>query len=234
MLNNVLSGEGKRTLGEIAYEAIREAILSLRLKPGQTVFESELASMLDMSRTPIREAVRTLLVEELIEVLPQRGMKIALISQKKVEETRFVRESLEISAIRKAVADWDNSKQVYQRLERDLRNGLQEQTELSNAGDFMAFLQLDEAFHKLLLSSTNNSTLVFVVSQMRGHLNRVRALSLEGIGNTDSLLDEHMQLLDAVVSKNEEQAISVLSSHLSRLRYDIGIVKTQYPAYFRD
>lgn len=234
MLNSAYASEGKRTLGEVAYEAIREAILSLRLKPGQTVFESELASMLDMSRTPIREAVRTLLVEELIEVLPQRGMKIALISQKKVEETRFVRESLEISAIRKVVAEWDTSKQYYQRLERDLRDGLQEQTDLSSAGDFMSFLHLDEAFHRLLLSSTENVTLVSVVSQMRGHLNRVRALSLEGIGNTDSLLAEHKQLLDAVVSQDEKLAVSVLSAHLSRLRYDIGIVKTQYPTYFRD
>ena len=99
--------QNRQTLGEKAYSSIRNAIITLRLKPGQMVYESKLAQSLGVSRTPIREAFRTLLTEELIEILPQRGARIAYISEKKVQETSFVRECLELSAFEEIAKKWD-------------------------------------------------------------------------------------------------------------------------------
>lgn len=94
---------GKReTLSDHAYRVIREAIVTLRLQPGQQVFEAELGQSLGVSRTPIREAFRRLVAEELIEVKPQRGAQITYISRKKIAEARFVRVCLEVSAFKEA------------------------------------------------------------------------------------------------------------------------------------
>ncbi|WP_067618411.1 GntR family transcriptional regulator [Alicyclobacillus acidiphilus] len=234
MVIGMVFGEGKKTLGEQAYEIIRENILTLRLKPGQTVYESEFSTMLNISRTPVREAVRALHIEQLIDVLPQRGMKIALISERKVEETRFVRESLEVSAICNIVDQWEPAQTKYQDLYRALASNLQSQKQVIQNGDAVQFLQADEAFHRLLLSAIGNATLVSVVSQMRGHLNRVRLLSLQEIPYTEGLVREHEQLLEALQSKDRDRATSILSAHLSRVSEDIQVVKDKYPDYFTD
>lgn len=224
----------RRSLSEQAYEAIREAILSLRLEPGQSVYENELAAMLKMSRTPVREAVRTLWVEELIEILPQRGMKVALISEKKVEEARFVRESLEVSALRAAVRRWRTEHEWCAQLAKRIQQTLRQQRTAAEAGEVLVFLEADEAFHRLLMLAADNRTLVSVVSQMRAHLNRVRTLSLRELKNIDALIREHEELLTALTAGDEERAVAVLSRHLQRLQQDVAVVRNQYPQYFRD
>ncbi|QQE77916.1 GntR family transcriptional regulator [Alicyclobacillus sp. SO9] len=225
---------GKKTLSEQAYESIRDSILTLRLKPGQTIYESELAGMLEMSRTPVREAVRILLVEELIEVLPQRGMKIALISERKVEDTRYVRELLEVGSIRGVVRSWSSDEPRCKRLLRDLEMNLELQRQVEEEGDFEEFLRLDEVFHRFLMGVTGNNTLISIVTQMRSHLNRVRSLTLKELKNAGSLTDEHQQLIDALKEKDESQMVAILTKHLRRLNDDMKVMKQAYPSYFAE
>ncbi|MCL6625323.1 GntR family transcriptional regulator [Alicyclobacillus shizuokensis] len=224
--------EGKKTLAEQAYESIREAILTLHLEPGQDIYESELANMLNMSRTPIREAVRLLAMEDLIEILPQRGMKVTHISESKVEETRFVREVLEIGALRKVVEHWDEDKPVYQVLHRELQLNLETQWQAQAEEDFAAFLRADEVFHRQLLHASGNMTLISIVTKMRYHLNRVRMLTLNELKNTEELIREHGELLAAIQSGDTAAATDILTQHLRRLKVDIDAVKQQYPSYF--
>ncbi|WP_026961750.1 GntR family transcriptional regulator [Alicyclobacillus herbarius] len=224
----------RRSLSEQAYEAIRDMILSLRLEPGRTVYENELANLLSMSRTPIREAVRTLLVEELMEVLPQRGMKVALISEKKVEEARFVRESLEVSALRAAMARWQSDATRRAQWTHEVEEAITAQRQAADAGDVLAFLEADEAFHRVLMAAADNRTLVSIVTQMRAHLNRVRTLSLQELQNVSTLIEEHEQLVSVLAAGDEEQAVSLLTRHLRRLKQDVAVVRSQYPQYFRD
>lgn len=230
-ISNTFS-EGKRTLSEQAYLTIREAILTMRLEPGQAIFESELAGMLQMSRTPIREAVRTLLVEELIDVLPQRGMKVSLISERRVEDRRYVRELLEVGSIRRLVQSWDSGQLKYQRMMRDLEANLEVQREAQKNRDFEEFLRADEIFHRFFMQAVENSTLISIVAQMRSHLNRIRSLTLRELKNSDSLTREHEDLLVAIQAKDESRAVAVLTNHLRRLSVDISFVKERYPAYF--
>lgn len=238
MHTNILASgipdQGRRTLSEQAYASIREDILTLKLKPGQFIYESELAEMLDMSRTPIREAIRILLTEELIEVLPQRGMKVALISRNKVEETRYVRELLEVGSIRKVVKNWNCEQAKYQRLLRDLEMNLELQKQAERERNYTEFLQADEMFHRLFMQSTGNTTLIWTVTQMRFHLNRVRILTLNEMQNTGSLTHEHEQLVAAVSSKEETHVVNLLTNHLRRLSADMEVIKNRYPSYFTE
>ncbi|MCL6488467.1 MAG: GntR family transcriptional regulator [Alicyclobacillus mali] len=232
MIAGVTYGVAKKTLGEQAYEAIREEILSLRLHPGQTVYESDFTRMLNMSRTPVREAVRALAMERLIEVLPQRGMKIALISERQVEETRFVRESLELAVIRRVAEDVARDASVRARLEREMARSLQDQREAAEAGNALQFMHADDAFHQIFLQHFDNETLTAIVAQMRGHLNRVRMLSLFEPERMKRLVGEHERVAEAVLSGDADKSAEAMHHHLAKLMEDLPGIKARHPAFF--
>jgi GntR family transcriptional regulator, rspAB operon transcriptional repressor len=222
----------RKSLGEQAYESIRDSIISLELEPGQMVSELELANMLGVSRTPVREAFRMLLLEELIEVLPQRGVRIALISQRKVEETRFVRESLEVNAFKIVAKLWNSVDERFKFIEQRIRLLFHEQALALKQQDPLKFLQLDEDFHRMILELTENHTLLTVVTNMRGHLNRVRFLSLQEPDKMASLVKEHEAFLEAIISNDEEQIGGLMEQHLRKLSSELPQIVAKYPHYF--
>src|ERR687895_101911 len=85
-----------------AYAALREAIVRAELEPGRQLSENELAARLGVSRTPIREALVRLRDERLVEIVPQLGTFVTLISPDAIADAQFIREALECSAIRLA------------------------------------------------------------------------------------------------------------------------------------
>jgi GntR family transcriptional regulator, rspAB operon transcriptional repressor len=221
----------RKSLGEQVYEAMRERIVSLQLEPGRMIYENELAEGMGVSRTPIREAIRLLVSEELLDVLPQRGTRIALISEQKVAETRFVREQLELGAFRAVSREWNPDSHREARME--LGRLLEEQQEAAQAGDNARFLTLDEAFHRTILELTGNRTLLQMVNAMRGHLNRIRYLALRQYHHMKPLVEEHVNLLEALEAGDESEISRLLTIHFNKLDYQIPDLKHTYPQYFK-
>ncbi|EGL20261.1 MULTISPECIES: GntR family transcriptional regulator [unclassified Paenibacillus] len=222
-----------KSLGEQAYEALRDSIITLKLEPGQPIFESEIADTFQISRTPIRDAFQLLVTEHLIEVLPQRHKKIARISESKVKESSFVRLSLESSAFKLAAGSWDSSEKFVQ-AERQISRILREQSEAAEHQDVIQFLQLDEAFHKCILELTGNATLLEVVYHMRGHLNRLRYLAMKELVLTRKLVEEHLELFDSLKKRDETRTVQLLEQHLGSLDHEIPQLREQFPHYFTD
>ncbi|UUZ94098.1 GntR family transcriptional regulator [Paenibacillus sp. P25] len=96
------SRDAKGLIRDYVHETLRKNIMELKLEPGRFISEKEVIEMLQVSRTPIREAFVKLSQEELIETIPQKGSFISLIDLKLVEESRFVRETLERAVVRQA------------------------------------------------------------------------------------------------------------------------------------
>src|SRR3954447_16604414 len=94
-----LRGENNK---DFSYRVIKEAIMSLELKPGQAISEIELADMLNISRTPIREVMAKLKEEYLVEVLPQVGTYVSKIKSQLIEEAAFMRFTLEKEVLKLA------------------------------------------------------------------------------------------------------------------------------------
>ncbi|MFD1673939.1 GntR family transcriptional regulator [Alicyclobacillus fodiniaquatilis] len=222
----------RKGLGELAYEAVLDSIISLELKPGQMVSEFEVASHLGVSRTPIREAFRMLTMEDLIEVLPQRGARIAPISVRKVEETRFVRECLEVNAFKIAAQMWDAHTERFKQLEHRIRSLFREQKLALQQGERVQFLELDEDFHRMILELTENQTLLTIVTNMRGHLNRVRYLSLQELSTMAELVNEHEAILNAMISNDEDMAGKLLEHHLRKLTDELPHIAAANRSYF--
>ncbi|MBT2655116.1 GntR family transcriptional regulator [Bacillus sp. ISL-18] len=229
---NSISSPNRNTLGKAAYTKIREEIITLNFKPGQMLSESELAAALGVSRTPIREAFLNLLQEELLEILPQRGARVALISVKKVEEARFVRESLEISAFKSVARNWDADDLRYKEIQAKAFELIEKQHKAALKGESIEFMQHDETFHQLFLELVENQTLISVVSQMRGHLNRMRYLELKTPNHMENVVSQHQTILKAVFSKNEEKTEKLLLHHFSHKQDELPKVIEKYSEYF--
>ena len=231
---NTISSPNRNTLGKAAYAKIREEIITLNFKPGQMLSESELAAILGVSRTPIREAFLNLLQEELLEILPQRGARVALISIKKVEEARFVRESLEISAFKSVARNWNEDDLRYKEIQAKAYDLIEKQHTAALKGENIEFLQHDEAFHQLFLELVENQTLISVVLQMRGHLNRMRYLELKTPNHMENVVSQHQNIIKAVFSKNEEETEKVLRHHFSHKPDELPKVIEMHSDYFTD
>jgi len=259
----MLPETGRRpTLGDQIYARLREAIVTLEWLPGQMLYENELSERLGVSRTPVREAIRLLASERLVDVLPQRGTRVTLISLRTVKEVQFIREQLESGAFREAARRWDPDLHgpVRDRLEANLREqlesgafreaarrwdpdlhgpvrdrleaNLREQAKAAEAGDLPAFFRLDEAFHRLIMGVAGNETLLALIDRMRAHLNRVRFLSLKDERDEARILGEHRELLDAVASGHEERTVRLLMAHIGKMDSVLRRLESRHPDYF--
>jgi GntR family transcriptional regulator, rspAB operon transcriptional repressor len=227
-----MSPQKRISLGEQVYDTLRESIVSLQLAPGRMMYENELAAELGVSRTPIREAIRLLVSEELLEVLPQRGTRVALISLQKVAETRFIREQLETGAFRIVAREWDPPSR--RGLRQELEQLLILQQTAADEEDSVRFLALDEAFHRTILEATGNRTLLQTVYAMRGHLNRVRYLALSRYHHMKPLVTEHEVLLRTLESGDEQMLPQLLEIHFNKLDTQIPHLRQEYPQYFKE
>jgi DNA-binding GntR family transcriptional regulator len=230
-LHKVLSQ--RKTLADSIYGYLRDEIISLRLQPGQMIYENELAASLGVSRTPVREAFRFLLAEEFIEVLPQRGARIAYISKRKIEEAWFVRESLEVSAFKMVARNWDNKNEYCKEMHDKILRNLEDQKRAAFNNDYVEFFLLDEAYHKIILEQAGNLTLLSVITQMRGHLNRMRYLELHETKHTNKIVSDHEEIFNAIISGDEGKTETLLINHLRHLPNHSPKIMERYPNYFQ-
>src|SRR5690606_25985537 len=93
------------TIGSRVFESLRNAIVQLQLQPGHLLSEAEVARQLGGSRQPVREAFIKLAEVGLVEVRPQRGTYVMLISIREVQNARFIREAIEVAVARKAALE---------------------------------------------------------------------------------------------------------------------------------
>ncbi|SFE85969.1 DNA-binding transcriptional regulator, GntR family [Paenibacillus catalpae] len=221
----------RKTLGDQIYESIRESIVSFRLPPGTMIYENELADTMNVSRTPVREAIRLLVSEQLLEVQPQRGTRIALISVRKVSEARFIREQLELGAFRLAAAKWGERDRSAE--SASLEALLEQQRAAAEANNIALFMQLDEAFHRAIMEIADNETLLQMIYYMRAHLNRARYLAIDQFGHMDRVVEEHRLLFEAIRSGSEQLAAERLAQHIRKLDQELPQLREAHPDYFQ-
>ena len=138
-----LEGENNR---EYAYRVLRQNIITLQFAPGQTLSEAELSEKLEMSRTPVHEAITTLHNDWLIEIFPQRGTQVSRIDPALVKEGYSTRLLLE-SALLKDVAGKIGRSQVQELLDC-MRHQESLRPRMPDAVD--EFIHLDDEFHRLM------------------------------------------------------------------------------------
>lgn len=222
----LMERRGKETAREYAFRIIKRKIVSLELEPGSMISENELAAIIGVSRTPVREALIELAKLRIVEIYPQKGSSISFINTELVDEVRMVRLVLEHAMVELACDH--ASAEDFILLEENIRLHefyLQHQVVEKQ-------LELDNQFHELLFSICNKEFTHELLDGMMAHFDRVRSLSLTAIKGSNVILD-HKEILNAIKNKDKILSKELITNHLSRYKTDEVALKKQYPHYFK-
>lgn len=193
------------------YASLKQAILSLTLRPGEILRKAEICAELGVSRSPVAEAVARLAAEALVDVIPQAGTFVARFSMAEIREGAFLREALELAAITQ-VAQTITEDQLVQ-----LRRNLRLQEALLADGDVAGFYQTDAQMHELILSFTGFRRLALLSDTAWVHVNRARQLILPQPGRAQMTLREHQAILTALEARDPALARAATQAHLRQL-----------------
>lgn len=212
---------------ERAYREIRRQIVSLDLKPNQAIREIFLAKELDVSRTPIREALTRLSSEGLVDFRARAGTIVAPIRIEAVRSAQYVRENLELAIIEEATQTQSN------RAIFNIRQTIEEQRFAILEGDVALFFVADEQMHRCFSDMVGRSGVWEIISDSKKHMDRLRRLSLEDI-DLNVLLEDHQGILAAIEAGNGVKARSIMKAHLRRATGDVDRLSERYSEYFEE
>jgi DNA-binding GntR family transcriptional regulator len=218
-----IPGENARTY---AVRVLMDNIIRLELKPGSAVSENELSVQMELSRTPVREALIELNKLGLVDIFPKRGSYITKIDYDLIEEARFMRLTLEVAVMRLLCENGITDEYI-----RKMSDNLSLYKEILQEEDYASLLELDNEFHRLIFEAANKMRTYEVVHKQMVHFDRLRALSLQtSLGRTT--LNDHENILYALKKKDAELAELVMTQHLTRHRMEREELVKLYPDYF--
>lgn len=194
------------------YDAIRGAILRNDLKPGTALSETTLAEQLGTSRTPIREALKRLEEEDLVQIVPRRGVFVTDISVEDIVTIYQLREALECYAIQFAPKYGDQSE--FDQLVADFEQAPQ----WIEAGQIDKVNEADTRLHRFIAQSTRNRLIIKLVDQLLGQIKRLRAMTPTVSGRLERQSQEHLRIVYALKDGNVEEAREALRDHLQTVR----------------
>jgi DNA-binding GntR family transcriptional regulator len=194
---------------ERAYALLRAAILRGLLPAGTLLNEADIAATLEISRTPVRAALQSLLQEDLIEVRTRRQLYVRSIAPAARREVILLREALERVAIGEA-CELMTLDEIDQ-----LRLILMRQRRIAEQGDVEAFIDLDDQFHLQIAVGARLPTAQRFLGQIRA-LTRMMGLRVATQqGRMREVVDEHETIVSAVEARDREAALAALDAHLS-------------------
>lgn len=194
---------------ERVLEALREAIVTGELKPGQALIEVELAAQLGVSRAPLREALQNLIHEGLVETIPYKGSIVRRLSRSDIEELYSLRSVLEIFAIQRIIAQNDPQNAVA------LRQSFDMMLEAAQNGDLKEVNRIDRQFHDMLIELSQHHLLAQTWASVSMRVSQVMALTNRRNTNITQIAYNHLPIIDAIAEGNEAQAIALISQHVA-------------------
>lgn len=197
-------------LHEQVAEEIRHLIVSGELAPGEKVRVAELAADLDVSLTPMREALKILDKEGLVELMTNRGARVAEIT---VDGTRSLFEVISrleaLAAELAAMRITDVEMQVLEELHAKLKDR-------HRSGDLAAYFDLNREIHDRIVAAADNPELTRVRTSLAFHVERARYLSVATDAHRDRSMDDHERLMEALRDRDAKAAQDVWRMHLER------------------
>lgn len=216
------------TMGTRVFDALRQAIVQLQLRPGNPLSEADIGRQLGVSRQPVREAFIKLAEVGLVEIKPQRGTFVRLISVREVRSARFLREAIEVAITRKAAGETAPEHIA------GLAKIIEEQRVVARSSDNVAFLRLDEAFHQALARSADCEDAWRVLEGMKAQMDRVRYLSLPDATPLETIIEQHERIVEAIEARSSEAAEEAMRHHLSEILISLPKLARKRPEFFVD
>ncbi len=210
----VLQSISARSQGERAYLLIRDQIVTLRLAPGSVIEEAGLRRELGLGRTPIREALQRLAHENLVTFVPHRGTFVSDINLTDLHRLTEVRTEMEGYAARLA-AERATAR------DRAQMDALMAELSAIDEADVHNLMRLDQRIHRLVYQATRNPFLQAMLEESFNLSLRIWFLGLDRGVRLKEAVEEHRQLLDAIVSRDAPRAESVMRQHVAGFEHAI-------------
>lgn len=197
-------------LAKIAYEVLRDSILTGQLIPGEVYNEMALAKELGISRTPVREALLELSSQGLVTYLPRKGVVVKHYTKRDVEEIFELRSAIELAALEKVVKaspPYDLTK---------LEKSIDDQRKAWKKNDSDAYIHFDRVFHLAFCEMMGNRRFFAILENIRDliHLMAIQALDKEG--RWEEVLNEHKEVIFAVKQGNVDLGKRAMDYHLEK------------------
>jgi GntR family transcriptional regulator, rspAB operon transcriptional repressor len=196
---------GGESQSDHAYRDIRALIVTLELAPGSLLSEPDLQQRLGLGRTPIREALRTLAHERLVDVYPRRGMFVAALDPRDLAALSEVREQLEpyaarLAAQRRTVEDLEVIDDLLAAIDTNAHDP-----------DMRILIELDQRIHHHVYRCAHNDFLQGVCIEHYMHALRIWFLALDRVSHLGDAVAEHRDLLVAIREGDADRAAQVMS-----------------------
>ncbi|HEY7730049.1 MAG TPA: GntR family transcriptional regulator [Gaiellaceae bacterium] len=207
-----------RSLADQAYYRLRELIVTLELPPGSMMNERELMGRLGLGRTPVREALRALARERLVDVYPRRGIFVSGVDVRDLaglSEARAVLESVaaRLAAERSTAADLAETEAL-----------LQELATAAGDPDERRLIELDQRIHRHVYASAHNPFLEATLNEYYVLTLRIWFLALDRVARLDDAIREHRTLLEAIRDRDPARAEAAMSDHVESFERAIRAV----------
>ena len=222
-----LKKEKNESVGDYAVRVIEYNIINMSLPPGTFISEKIISDMLDISRTPVREAFARLEKANFIEIYPQKASRVSLIDIDIIDETSFIRRTLEKEII-KTVCEKHSVEDL-----NLLSDNISQYEKNMKGDDLYKLLNIDSNFHKILFLIANKKLTYNIIKDSIKHFNRERIFNLMEMDRI-RILKEHQDIFQAIKEKNSKKAISLIETHLTHVTEDLEFLKSKFPNYFKD
>jgi DNA-binding GntR family transcriptional regulator len=197
-----------RLVAEHAYMELRDRIVTLRLPPGTVLREDELMGELGIGRTPLREAVKRLALENLVAVQPRRGTFVSAVESADIQNITEVRAELEGYAAELAALRLDpETRASAEALLHDLEA-------LDGPADQDVLMRLDERIHRFIWEAAQNPYLAQTLERYFTHSLRIWYMVLDRVPTLGHTVHDQTQLIEAVLDRNGPHARTIMHEHV--------------------
>lgn len=208
------------------FRTLRNAIVTLKLLPGNSLSEAEIAKQLGVSRQPVREAFIQLSKIGMLKIIPQRGSFVVKISESDVNNARFIREAIEVAIVRRSckMATNEHIDKIFALIADQKKAAAEDNQEM--------FLSLDDAFHQTIALSADCLYGWHIVEDLKAQMDRVRFLSLPEATSLKKIINQHHQIAKTIKARDQVKAVTAMKKHLGEILISLPHLAEQHKDLF--
>ncbi|WP_239751525.1 GntR family transcriptional regulator [Mammaliicoccus sp. H-M34] len=207
---NSLKKVNRNSIKQEIYDQVKYSLFNNELPLNEFITEVELSNLLDVSRTPVREAMNELVLEQLMIFKPRKGYKVNTFTNHEIDQIFLLRESLEIACV-PFLVEVITDKHIL-----DLQTIIEHQSIAAEKNDYYTFMLLDKEFHTYLMEIIEFKLFLKSYNVQHDLSILIGTQGLKSQGRMLDVLDEHNKILKALSTKNTDAIITSMKSHLEK------------------
>jgi DNA-binding GntR family transcriptional regulator len=202
----------QKALRDLAYDEIKQRIITCALKPGEYINEAAVCAMIGFGRTPVHQAIDRLCVEGLVDVIPRKGAIVKPMSFDEIMQIVEARGANEALGVRLAAQRAQPDEVAY------LRKILQDAGDALSGGATEILMRTDRDFHGMVARASRNAVLADILSKLHDRSLRVWFVSLNSPGRNKLVHEEHVAICEAIARHDPDGAEAAMRAHVESFR----------------